>query len=121
MLHFDPTATLQNIRAAETDDLIDRVTAYRAGLEPEAVELITDELRRRDVDPALLDARRRTVETEFLRADNGDALPCSRCHRPAVVRGWRWFRVWGLLPLLPLPAQFCDRHRPDRPGPRDRS
>lgn len=115
MLDFDPTRTLTNVRAATTEDLLDRVTAYRAGLEPEAIELIEGELRRRDVDADEIAARQEECTRACLFGPDGSALACDFCHRPAVAGGRRWFRLWGVLPLFPLPARFCREHRPAQP------
>ena len=41
-----------NVQAASTEDLLDRATVYREGMEPEALDLIEAELRRRGVTAA---------------------------------------------------------------------
>ena len=43
MLPFNPERVWQNAREASTEDLLDRVTVYRAGMEPEALEIIEEE------------------------------------------------------------------------------
>ena len=48
MFPLDLDRVRQNIRQATTEDLLDRMTVYRAGMEEEALELIADELRSRD-------------------------------------------------------------------------
>ena len=51
MMRFDPEKVKKNVERATTEDLLDRVTVYLAGMEPEAVELIERELARRGVLP----------------------------------------------------------------------
>src|ERR1019366_145967 len=41
-----------NIRHADTEDLLDRITAYRLGMEPDAIQMTAQELRERDVTAA---------------------------------------------------------------------
>ena len=45
----DPERMKRNIHEADTLDLLDRITAFRQGLEPDAVALIEDELRQRGI------------------------------------------------------------------------
>ena len=52
-----------NARKAETEDLLDRITVYRAGMEDAALEIIDEELRHReisgeDIRPARAETRR---------------------------------------------------------------
>jgi hypothetical protein len=110
MLHFDPDAVRRNAREATDEDLLNRVTAYRAGMEPEAVPIIEEELERRGIGRA--DVER--YETEHcsglaLRPE-GFAYRCSFCDRPAVERRWGWHWVWGMLPVVPCVQNFCARH-----------
>jgi hypothetical protein len=104
-----------NIRRADTEDLLDRATVYSKGMEPAALDLIRDELDRRGVSADdILDhwERRRAV---VIVLDDGTVLRCSFCDRPAVVRVRGWFRLAGLLPLFPRLFAYCDRHRPRKP------
>jgi hypothetical protein len=111
---FDLERVRANVRKATTEDLLDRVTVYRAGMEESALEVIEDELRARNVRGADIQAHaeRRRQETQML--PDGTAVPCSFCHRPAVAEGWGWHRIWGLLPLFPRFYHYCSEHRPDR-------
>jgi hypothetical protein len=100
-----------NVRQAGTEDLLDRVTVYRAGMEPAAIDLIEAELHSRGVTPEQIEAheadRRRTILPS---AD----IPfrCSLCDRPAVERAWDWHRLWGILPVFPRVFYYCSEHRP---------
>jgi hypothetical protein len=111
-MRFDSERVRENVRAAATEDLLDRVTVYRAGMEEEAIIIIEEELRGRGVggwDITEHEARRR-AQTKPL-AD-GTAQMCSFCHRPAVAEGWGWHRMWGLLPVFPRYYYYCEKHRP---------
>ncbi len=108
-MRFDPIHVLTHARAATTDDLLDRVTVFRAGMESEAVELFEMELRRRGVTPEQIGAHARQYEA-CLRAADGTVLPCSRCRKPAVAMRWGWHRLWGVLPVFPKRVRYCVEH-----------
>jgi hypothetical protein len=119
-MEFDPERVWANVRKATTEDLLDRVTAYRAGMEPEALTIIEAELRRRGVDDAQIHAHGEQREGQSIPLPDGTAAMCSFCHRPAVARAWgwrqlpgrwRWLPPWGL-PLLPRWYSYCEEHRP---------
>ena len=101
--------------AADTDDLLDRVTAYRAGMEPEAIDLIEMELQRRGVteDEIALHA----ANTGLSARPDGNVLMCSRCRKPAVTDGWGWHRIWGPVPVFPRRYRYCADHRPSKSRP----
>src|SRR4051812_450623 len=82
------------IRAAATEELLDRVTVYRAGMEPAALDLMEGELDRRGVtreEIAEHYAKRR--ETAIMLPD-GTAIRCHFCERPAVAQKRRWHRAF---------------------------
>jgi hypothetical protein len=110
---FDLERVKANVRGATTEDLLDRATVYRAGMEESALEVIEAELRARKVSRDEIEAHgeRRRQETTFL--PDGTAVRCSFCHRPAVAEGWGWHRLWGLLPVFPCFYYYCSEHRPD--------
>jgi hypothetical protein len=109
MFQADLEAIRANVCAASTEDLLDRVTAYRSGMEPEAVELIEEELRRRGVTAAQ-QIDHATAHIGVLVDAQGLALRCQRCARPAVWRGLRWHWLWGMLPLFPRRMILCAAH-----------
>lgn len=102
----------RNVEQATTVDLLDRVTVYRAGMEPIALEMIEAELHRRGVTAAQIHDHAADREDSGLLRDGEVALPCHFCRRPAVVRGWGWHRLWGVLPLFPRRFNYCEEHRP---------
>src|SRR5687768_5198852 len=110
MLKFDPDAVRRNARAATVEDLLDRVTAYRAGMEPEAIEIIEAELDRRGVGPGVIEQHVAARGPEVLLRPEGFAYRCSYCDRPAVVRRWGWHWLWGCLPVTPCVQNYCARH-----------
>jgi hypothetical protein len=100
----------ENVRRAETDDLLDRATVYRQGMEPEALEIIEGELRRRGVGPDELAAHTEVAGARALKGPDGVALRCHECHKPAVVQAWDWHRLWGLVPVFPRRFRLCQEH-----------
>ena len=114
-MEFDLRKVAQFIRRAESEDLLDRVTVYREGMEPAAVDLMENELARRGYSPAeIADHDRGRRETAIMQPD-GTALRCSFCDRPAVCRGRGWVRLWGRLPVFPKMFARCGVHA-GKPG-----
>ena len=113
MVEFDLGRVRANVRAATTEDLLDRATVYRAGMEREALQIIEEELHSRGVTHENIEehADQRRREATFL--PDGTAVCCSFCHRPAVAEGWGWHRLWGLWPVFPRYYHYCSEHRPD--------
>ena len=101
-----------NIRAADTEDLLDRATVYRDGMEAEALDMIERELRQRGIDSAAIAEHERKRRDTVLFDSVGVALKCLRCPRPAVVETWGWHRLWGLLPLFRRRFAWCEEHAP---------
>ncbi len=108
-MNANPDRILANVRQATTADLLERVTAFRRGMEPEALALIEVELHQRGISAAQIvaHAERQSV---CVKDANGAARQCSRCFRPATVGRWRWHRLWGKLPLFPRFMYFCAEH-----------
>ncbi len=106
------------IRRADTEELLDRVTIYRNGMEPAAVDLMENELARRHVTPEEIAEHDRLRRQTAIMLDDGTALRCSFCERPAVLRAWAWHRLWGYVPVFPRMFSYCDVHRSQRRGKR---
>ncbi len=104
----------ENIRRAETESLLDRVTVYRGGMDPAAVDLIHNELSRRGVTDEAIESHSRDRWADVVVRTDGTAMRCSFCDRPAVVRARGWHRVYGRLPLFPRLFSYCRVHRRDR-------
>jgi len=102
----------KNVTEASTEDLLDRATVYRQGMEPEALEIIDGELHRRGVTPADIHTHWEIKRANVL-SDNQVARRCSFCDRPAISRGWGFHWLWGRIPtLLPRLYQYCEVHAP---------
>jgi hypothetical protein len=101
-----------NVQQATTADLLERVTAYREGLEPEALAVIEEELHRRGVSDESIRAEAERWQQGAIRSADGRAQCCSLCPRPAVTTGWGWRRLWKLVPLFPVRLRYCEEHRP---------
>ena len=111
-MHFDRERVQSNVRQATTEDLLDRATVYREGMEPEALRLIEDELRRRGVGPAEVEAHAESRRSTMLTGPDGLPVKCARCWRPAVMEEWGWQWLWKLVPIFPRRMRYCEEHRP---------
>lgn len=119
-MNFDPERVLINVRRASTEDLLDRITVYRAGMEAEAIELIEGELQDRGIYRDQIRAHATQREGKIIVLPDGTAASCSFCHRPATSQGWGWhwlsLMTWGkrrpLVPLFPRFFNYCDEHQP---------
>jgi hypothetical protein len=116
-MEWNPQKVLANIRQADTDDLLDRVTAYRQGMEPEAVEMIEAELHRRGIGAAAIEKRRQSYERECLFYPDGTAMMCSFCRLPAVAQEWGWHKLRNMVPLFPRRFRYCKSHQPATSAP----
>jgi hypothetical protein len=109
-MHFDLKRVAEFIRRAETEELLDRVTVYREGMEPAALELMEGELDQRGVtrdDIAEHDANRRATA---IMLPDGTALRCSFCARPAAVQARGWHKLFGRIPIFPRLFAYCTTH-----------
>lgn len=109
-MRFELRRVAEFIRRAETEELLDRVTVFREGMEPAALDLMEGELDRRGVSRADIadhgEIRRRTV----IMHPDGTAMICSVCNRPAVARTRRWHRLFGRIPIFPRLFAYCSVH-----------
>jgi hypothetical protein len=111
-MDWDEQKVLVNIRQADTDDLLDRVTAYRAGMEPDAIVMIEQELHRRGVTEATIEERAETCKRECLFAEDGTARTCDKCRKPAVREAMGWHKLFRLVPVFPKTLWLCKDHAP---------
>ena len=75
---------LENIHQSHTEDLLERVTAFRAGMEPTAIKMIERELQWRGVTAVQIHDYAEACRRECVFDENGIAKMCSSCRRPAV-------------------------------------
>ncbi|MFL5342575.1 MAG: hypothetical protein ACJ8F7_20780 [Gemmataceae bacterium] len=109
---FDLNRVRQNAAKATTEDLLDRLTVYRAGMEPAAIEVIEAELDKRGIGEEEIQAHATTLRDRVV-MQGAVARKCSLCHRPAVKRGWGWYRLfWKFVPLIPGRFWYCEEHAP---------
>jgi hypothetical protein len=119
MFHLDVERIRRNVVTATTEDLLDRVTVYRPGMEPEAVAIIEAELKRRGVSDNDV---RSHAELRQAAMEHSDRIPrpCQWCDRPAEARIWTWFRLWGIVPIWPWRVSCCSNHRDASTRPDER-
>jgi hypothetical protein len=110
-MQFDAERVRDNAGKATTDDLLDRVTVYRSGMESEALDIIEAELFRRGIGPREIEAHA-VARRGTLRDRNGLAVKCAYCHQPAVGYGMGMLKVFGILPLIPRRIALCAEHLP---------
>jgi hypothetical protein len=115
MLNLDLKRVRENVAKATTDDLLERVTLYRTGMEPAALDVVETELRRRGVSYGAQEAFGAAHEHDVVRGPHGSPVRCRRCLHAAVAAEWGWHRLFGLLPLFPRRYFYCERHRPNKP------
>ena len=109
-MELDLERVRENARKSSTEDLLDRATVYRSGVEPEALPVILEELRSRGVTAADVVAHEQ-ARPGVVRDTDGIARSCGRCRKPAVAAEWGWHRMFGKLPLFPRKLYLCEEHR----------
>jgi hypothetical protein len=117
MMGFDLRRVAEFIRRADTEELLDRVTVYREGMEPAALDLMEGELDRRGMTRADIADHAAERWQTAIRLPDGTALRCSLCVRPAVMRARGWHRLFGRVPLFPRLFAYCEAHRPREKQP----
>ena len=110
MLGFDLKRVAEYIRQADTEDLLDRVTIFREGMEPAALDLMEGELDRRGVTREQISEHADARWVTAIRLPDGTAMRCSYCSRPAILRGRGWRRLFGRIPVFPRIFAYCDVH-----------
>jgi hypothetical protein len=109
-MDFDLRKVAEYIRRAETEELLDRVTVYREGMEPAALDLMEGELDRRGVTREQIaehDARHRA---DAILLPDGTAMRCRFCDRPAVRQARGWYRLFRRVPIFPKVFAYCAFH-----------
>jgi hypothetical protein len=100
------------IREAETIALLDRLTAFRAGMRPDVLPLVKDELRRRGIGAEQIAAHENEINAAVIWESPGLARRCRYCERPATDLTWDWFRLWETIPIFPMRFYYCPQHAP---------
>jgi hypothetical protein len=111
-MEFNIAKVRANVRMASTEDLLDRATVWRYGMEPEALDLIEAELRNRGFGATDVELHAKRRAREVVIDKDAVAAVCCKCARPAIERRWVWSGFWGLLPLFPRRAYVCAVHGP---------
>ncbi|MGE3805980.1 MAG: hypothetical protein AB7K24_15005 [Gemmataceae bacterium] len=112
MIPFDADRIRRNARAASTEDLLDRITVYRPGMEPEAIRIIEGELHLRGIGADRIERHGRERQERIVLLADGTARRCTFCIRPAIEEGWGWHKLWGRLPIFPRHIAWCEQHLP---------
>jgi hypothetical protein len=111
-MRLDLESVRQNVLKATTEDLLDRATVFRGGMESEALEIIDAELKARGYSSLDLDFHAQQRRSNVIVRNDGVAARCSYCMKPATSQGWGWHSIWGRFPLWPRYFHYCDEHRP---------
>jgi hypothetical protein len=109
-MDFNLKRVAEFIRSAETEELLDRVTVYREGMEPAALDLMEGELDRRGITRNEIAAHAEERRLTSIPLPDGTALRCNFCSRPASVRGRGWHKLFGRIPLFPRMFAYCIHH-----------
>jgi hypothetical protein len=109
-MEFNLKRVAEYIRSADTEELLDRVTVYREGMEPAALDLMEGELDRRGITREAIAAHDAKHRATAIMLPDGTAMRCSFCSRPAVVRALRWHRLFGIVPVFPMRFAYCGFH-----------
>lgn len=109
-MQFHPDKVLANARRAATEDLLDRVTVFRDGMEPEALEVIEAELARRGLGPEEIHRHGRELKHRVVKRADGLVARCSFCPRAAVESRTGWHKLLRLVPLFRRTLYYCERH-----------
>lgn len=109
-MRLDLKRVAEFIRKADTEELLDRVTVYRAGMEPAALDLMEGELDRRGVSREEIAEHDQQRRATVIMLPDGTALRCSQCDRPAVVQARGWHKLFGRIPVFPRLFSYCEVH-----------
>lgn len=113
-MEFDLKRVAEFVRGADTEELLDRVTVYRDGMEPAALDLMEGELDRRGVTREQIAAHDTKQRETAIMLPDGTAMRCSYCDKPAVARALRFHRMFGRVPVFPMRFAYCVAHAEQR-------
>jgi hypothetical protein len=118
-MDFNLKRVAEFIRRADTEELLDRVTVYRSGMEPTALDLMEGELDRRGITRDEIAIHNDERLQNAIMLPDGTALRCSFCNRPATGRAWGWHKLYGYWPIFPRIFAYCllhsKRNQPKKP------
>lgn len=97
-------------KKAPTRELLDRVTFYRKGMEAGALVIFENELSSRGITPSQILAHETLWKEKILWDREGLPKTCCKCINPAVGLGKAWVRFFGVIPLIPYQAAYCEEH-----------
>lgn len=117
LLKLDLKAVAAFVRTADTEDLLDRVTVYRDGMEPAAVDLMENELWRRGLTRESVTDHEHERRERMVTDADGSPVRCAFCARPAVTKRWGWLKLWRRIPIFPRLFPRCEIHGPTPPEP----
>ena len=109
-MRLDLKLVSEFIRRAETEELLDRVTVYREGMEPAALDLMEGELDRRGFSKEVIAEHDENRRLTAIMLPDGTALRCSFCVRPAIIQAHGWHKLFGRIPIFPKIFAYCDAH-----------
>lgn len=109
-MFFDLERIRANVAGASSEDLLDRITIWRAGMEESALAIIEEELRRRDITSYDIALHEEMRSQNLIILGGGYPARCCECFRPAVQRVVAWHRVWGVVPLFRRSFYYCEKH-----------
>lgn len=109
-MKFDLKRVAEFIRKADSEELLDRVTIYRNGMEPAALDLMEMELDRRGFSRSEIAEHDRMRWESAIMLPDGTALRCNFCDRPATLKRWGWARLFRRIPIFPRVFAYCDTH-----------
>jgi hypothetical protein len=112
MLEFDADRVTKNAQESSSEDLLDRITVYKDGMEPEALRIIEAELNNRGIGKKEIKSHAAQRSSRIIPLPEGMAMKCSYCNRPAVLQRWGWHRLWGCVPVFPRYLAYCESHIP---------
>jgi len=116
-MHFDLKLVAEYIHKADTEELLDRVTVYREGMEPAALDLMEGELDRRGITRDAIAEHDTDRRSRAILLPDGTAMRCSFCDRPAVIHALGWHKIFGRLPVFPRMFARCAIHFESKPPP----